>query len=57
VPVQLLFRAKAHFERLVARGKTRKQAIGALMRKYLTGFWSVIRYDQPFDTGKLFAPE
>jgi len=49
--------AKAHFERLVARGKTPKQAIGALMRKYLTGFWSVIRYDQPFDTSKLFAPQ
>lgn len=47
--------AKAHFERLVARGKTRKQAIGALMRKYLTGFWSAIRNDEPFDTSKLFA--
>jgi len=49
--------AQAHFERLIARGKTRKQAIGALMRKYLTGFWSAIRHDQPFDTSKLFAPQ
>lgn len=46
---------KAHYERLVARGKTKKQALGALMRKYLTGFWAVVKNDEPFDSSKLFA--
>lgn len=46
---------KAHYERLQARGKTKRQAIGALMRKYLTGFWAVVKNDEPFDTQKLFS--
>ena len=47
--------AKAHYLQLQSRGKPKIKAIGAMMRKYLTGIWSVIRQDEPFDTSKLFA--
>lgn len=49
--------AQAFYERLVGRGKTGKQALCALMRKYLTGFWAAIKNDQPFDISKLFAAD
>lgn len=45
---------KARYEALKARGKTPKQAIGALMRKYLTGLWAVVKNNEPFDSQKLF---
>lgn len=46
--------AKAHYERLQTNGKTKLQAICALMRKYLTGIWHVVKNDEPFDSQKLF---
>lgn len=45
---------KAFYEGLVGRGKKKMQAIGAIMRKYLTGIWACIRSGEPFDTAKLF---
>jgi len=47
-------RVKAHQEALKARGKTTLQARCAIMRKYLTGLWAVVRNDEPFDSAKLF---
>jgi len=46
---------KAFFDGLVARGEKKMQAIGAIMRKYLTGVWACIRGGEPFDTAKLFS--
>lgn len=46
---------KAFYESLVARGKKKMQAIGAIMRKYLTGVWACIRSGEAFDTAKLFS--
>jgi transposase len=43
-------------ERLVAHGKTRLQAIVALMRKLLHGLHAMWRNDEDFDAEKLFAP-
>ena len=42
-------------KRLVARGKTRLQAIVALMRKLLHGLHAMWRHDEDFDAKKLFA--
>jgi transposase len=47
--------AGAFVERLVARGKTRLQAIVALMRKLLHGLHAMWRNDEDFDAEKLFA--
>lgn len=46
---------KAFYEALVSRGKKKMQAIGAVMRKYLTGLWACIRTGTDFDTAKLFS--
>lgn len=46
---------KAFYESLVARGKKKMQAIGAVMRKYLTGIWACIRAGEHFDPAKLFS--
>jgi transposase len=43
-------------DRLVAHGKTRLQAIVALMRKLLHGLHAMWRNDEDFDAEKLFAP-
>lgn len=48
--------AKAFYEALVARGKTKLQAQVAVMRKYLTGLWACIKSDTPFDSSLLFSP-
>jgi len=48
-------RAKAFYEALVARGKKKIQALCAVMRKYLTGFWACIKQDTPFDSSALFS--
>ena len=48
--------AKAFYEALVARGKTKMQAQVAVMRKYLTGLWACIKTDQAFDSSRLFSP-
>ena len=43
-------------DRLVAHGKTRLQAIVALMRKLLHGLHAMWRNNEDFDAEKLFAP-
>ena len=48
--------AGAFVDRLVARGKTRLQAIVALMRKLLHALHAMWRHDEDFDADKLFAP-
>ena len=48
-------RAKAFYDALVARGKTKLQAICAVMRKYLTGLWACMKTDTPFDSSCLFS--
>lgn len=48
--------AKAFYEALVARGKTKMQAQVAVMRKYLTGLWACLQTDQAFDSSRLFSP-
>lgn len=47
--------AKAHYMKLQGKGKPKMKALGAMMRKYLTGIWAVMKNDEPFDTSKLFA--
>lgn len=47
--------AKAFRDRLVSNGKKPAQAIGALMRKYLTGVWAALQSDTPFDAQLLFS--
>lgn len=47
--------AKAFYDALVARGKTKLQAQVAVMRKYLTGLWACINSDTPFDSSLLFS--
>lgn len=47
--------AKAFYGALVARGKTKKQALVAVMRKYLTGLWACLKNDAPFDSSLLFS--
>lgn len=45
---------KAFYEGLTGRGKKKMQAIGAIMRKYLTGVWACLHSGKAFDTAKLF---
>jgi transposase len=47
--------ARAFVERLVTHGKTRLQAIVALMRKLLHGLHAMWRNDEDFDAAKLFT--
>lgn len=47
--------ARAFVDRLAARGKTRLQAVVALMRKLLHALHAMWRLDQDFDGQKLFA--
>jgi len=47
--------ARLFFAQLVARGKTRKQAIVAVMRKLLHGIWIVLQRRVAFDSSVLFA--
>ena len=49
--------AKAFKNVLVGRGKKKIQANVAVMRKYLTGLWSVYLSGEIFDSSKLFSPE
>lgn len=48
-------RAHAFYLALQGRGKKKMQALGAIMRKYLTGLWACIRNDEDFDSTKLFS--
>ena len=47
--------ARAFYQTLIKRGKKKMQAIAALMRKMLTGFWACIKTNTPFDSSKLFS--
>lgn len=47
--------AKAFYQALVARGKKKKQALAAMMRKYLTGLWACLQNNCEFDSTKLFS--
>lgn len=47
--------ARLFFARLVARGKMRRQAIVAVMRKLLHGIWIVLQRRVAFDSRVLFA--
>lgn len=49
--------AKAFYDQLVRRGKKKRQALTAVMRKYLTGLWACLRNGENFDTSKLFSAE
>lgn len=49
--------AKAFKAVLVSRGKKKIQANVAVMRKYLTGLWSVYLSGEEFDSSKLFSSE
>lgn len=48
-------RAKAFSLTLQRNGKKKMQAVGAVMRKYLTGIWACLKTGQPFDSAKLFS--
>lgn len=48
---------KAFYDQLVRRGKKKRQALTAVMRKYLTGLWACLRNGENFDTSKLFSPK
>ena len=48
---------KAFYDALLARGKKKRQAQCAVMRKYLTGLWACIRTGTPFDAKLLFSAE
>lgn len=47
--------ARLFFARLVARGKKKKQALVAVMRKLLHGIWVVLQRRVAFDSAVLFA--
>lgn len=47
--------ARAFYEALQRRGKRKIQALCAVMRKLLTGFWACLKTAQPFDPAKLFS--
>lgn len=47
--------ARAFYETLLARGKKKRQALCAVMRKYLTGLWACLQRHEPFDAAKLFS--
>lgn len=48
--------ARAIYDRLRARGKLKKVAIVAVMRKLLTALWVMIARDQDFDASKFTMP-
>ena len=46
--------ARAFYEHLVARGKTPKQAVIALMRKRLHAIFGILKSRQHYDPDKFF---
>jgi len=46
---------KAFYEKLIARGKTKMQALVAVMRKLLHAIYGMLRHDRDFDGEKFFA--
>ncbi|MDY0185757.1 MAG: IS110 family transposase [Desulfuromonadaceae bacterium] len=49
--------ARVFYDKLVERGKKKKQALVAIMRKYLTGLWACYLSGENFDSSKLFNTE
>jgi len=48
---------KAFYDALLARGKKKRQAQCAVMRKYLTGLWACMKAGTPFDAKRLFSDQ
>lgn len=46
---------RAFYEKLVAAGKKKKQALVAVMRKLLRSIWGMIQYDQDFTDDKFYV--
>jgi hypothetical protein len=46
---------KAFYDKLLAKGKTKMQALIAVMRKLLHAIHGMLRHDQDFDGEKFFA--
>jgi hypothetical protein len=46
---------RAFYQNLLARGKTRLQAVVAVMRKLLHALFAMFRTNQPYDGSKLCA--
>ena len=46
---------KAFYEKLIAKGKTKMQALVAVMRKLLHAIYGMLRHDRDFDGEKFFA--
>jgi transposase len=61
MPALVASRREPHFrgfyQHLVARGKTKLQAIVAVMRKLLHAVFGMFKHDQPFDGSKIYALE
>jgi transposase len=55
VAVQHDLHLRGFYERLIARGKAKMQALVAVMRKLLHAIFGIFRHDQPYDGSKLFA--
>jgi transposase len=45
----------AFYEHLLARGKTKMQALVATMRKLLHAIFGMFKHDQPFDGAKVYV--
>ena len=46
---------RAYYEHLLARGKTKMQALVATMRKLLHAIYGMFKHDQPFEGQKVYA--
>jgi transposase len=56
VAVQHQAEVRAFYEHLLARGKTKMQALVATMRKLLHAIFGMFKHDQLFDGPKLYTP-
>jgi len=45
----------AFYQKLIAAGKKKKQALVAVMRKLLRSIWGMIQYDQDFENDKFYV--
>ena len=45
---------RAFYEKLVARGKTKRSAQTAVMRKLLLSIWGILEHRQPWDGAKFY---
>ena len=55
VAVQHQPQVRAFYDHLLARGKTKMQALVATMRKLLHAIYGMFKHDQPFDGPKVYA--